>query len=167
MSDSNFFYDVKICKPSDLSQKETDRCIDIINQGGAAGDSVPELLPKAKILVVARSCAEGDIVGVGALKVVRSEYAEKLASKGKSNFSFDINTTELGFVAIDEKHRGKRISSILVEKLCSVHKGSLFATTDSDKMKKIFKRFNFEQQGKEWEGLRKTFLSLWIRTSLT
>ena len=166
MSDDNFLYDVKICNPSDLSRTEIDRCIDIISKGGAVTESfVSEFLPKAKMLAIARPCNENDIVGIGALKFVRPEYAEELAGKDKSNFSFDADTRELGFVAIDEKYRDRHISSTIVEQLCSVHKGSMFATTDSDKMKKTFKRLNFKQQGEEWED-RSVILSLWIRPSL-
>ena len=167
MSDGDFSYDVEICDPSDLSRTEIDRCIEIISKGGAVTESfVFEFLPKAKMLAVARSCSEGDIVGIGALKFVRPGHAEDIAGKNKSNFSFDANTTELGFIAIDEKYRNRHISSTIVKQLCSVHKeGSLFATTDSDKMKKTFKRLNFKQQGEEWRGNRGT-LSLWIRPSL-
>ncbi len=163
MSDDNFLYDVEICKPSDLSQQEMDRCIDIISKGGAVTESfVSDFLPKAKMLAVARSCSEGDIVGIGALKFVSPGYAEELAGKDKSNFSFDVNTTELGFVAIDEKYRDQHISSTIVKQLCSVYKDSLFATTDSYKMKKTFKNLNFEKQVNEWQG-RRGKLSLWIR----
>ncbi|MCK5519362.1 MAG: GNAT family N-acetyltransferase [Alphaproteobacteria bacterium] len=162
MSGHDSIYKVKVSAPSDLSQTDISKCIDIISRGGAAGNSIPQLLPKAQSLVIARTCIKGNIVGVGALKIVRPEYAEEISGKDKSNFPFNINTTELGFIAIDPSYQNKGISRSIVEKLCSIHKGSLFATTDNIYIKKILKLFEFEQQGKEWKGHR-GILSLWIK----
>lgn len=163
MSCCSSLYNVEVSVPSDLSQKDIGRCVDIISKGGATGNSVNQLLPEAELLAIARPCSGGDIVGIGAIKVARPEYAEEIAGKDKSDFPFDVNTTELDFIAVDPSHQNKGIASSIMKELNPIHKGGLFAITDDPNMKKTLEHFNFEQKGKEWKGKR-GILSLWIRS---
>jgi hypothetical protein len=69
---------------------------------------------------------------------------------------------ELGYVAVRASHRNQGLSTRIFDALLSAHKGPLFATTSSDKMKHLNRKLGFIQRGTEWQG-KKDRLSLWIR----
>lgn len=100
------------------------------------------------------------IVGVGAIKRERREYAAHIAAK--SGVDFPSETLELGYVAVAPEHRGHHLSDCLVRALLKQHKGRLFATTSSEYMKDTLIRADFRTGGKECRG-RKFLLSLWLR----
>ena len=151
-------YDVKACAPDHLSLEELETCIYIIKQGGAVDpDSAEEKLPCAKVLVVARK--GDDIVGVGVIKRIRRGYASRIAER--SGALFDLDIPELGYVAVDYKHRRQGVSQRIVAELIR-NEGRLFATTSDDYMKKTLTKAGFTQKGHEWGGQRDQ-LSLWIK----
>src|SRR5579871_6239551 len=96
-------YEVKACVAAELSEVERVTCIAIVRSGEAVNPKTMRSdLPRAGVLVLARK--ESRIVGVGTIKPVRRLYAAKIASR--SGFSFDTDTPELGYVAVDIPHRG-------------------------------------------------------------
>ena len=152
-------YAVTSCAPGDLSAPEIERCVSIITSGEAVDpQSAARELPRASALVVVRT--KGEIVGVGAIKRIRIGYAEGVAQK--SGFTFGRSTPELGYVAIDDKHRGKRLSHRIVAALLTEHVGPLFATTDDEHMKRTLAAAGFIRKGHEWRGNRRE-LSLWLK----
>jgi GNAT superfamily N-acetyltransferase len=119
-------YDVEACAPSDLSTEELETCAAIIRRGDAVDpDSAGAELPRAQVLAVVRR--GDDIVGVGVIKRIRRHYASSIADK--SGASFDQDTPELGYVAVDQEHRRHGLSHRIVAKLLLNHEGRLFATT--------------------------------------
>src|SRR5262245_52740959 len=124
-------YDVGLCSGF-LNEEELSRCLAIIEEGEAVDiDAAMENLPAALTVAVARK--EGEAVGVGAIKAIRPGYARHAARN--SEFAFDPNMHELGYVAVTEAHRGKRLSERIVDELLSQYAGPLFATTSSPAMK--------------------------------
>ncbi len=152
-------YKVTAIPGDELSKGEFVACIAIIKSGRAVNlDSAAAELLKAPLVAIARS---GDtIVGVGAVKRVRKGYA--LAIAGYSGTVFDSGTSELGYVAVDRDHWGHRLSHRIVAALMSQRRDAMFATTDSEPMKKTLARAGFTKKGHEWRGEKGT-LSLWIK----
>jgi hypothetical protein len=152
-------YEIKNCFPRELTAADLAACVAVIKNGDAVDpDSAAAELPRANLLVIARW---GDqVVGVGAIKRARPSYAARIADHSKVAFKPD--TPELGYVAIDGNHQGRRLSHRLVAALISKHESPLFATTDSEYMKKTLAKAGFVQKGHEWEGKRSR-LSLWIK----
>jgi len=109
---------------------------------------------------VALAWKDKQIVGVGAIKRERREYAAGVAKRG--GVEFPSQTLELGYVAVAPEHRGHHLSDCLIKALLKQHKGRLFATTYSEYMKDALIRADFRTGGKEWKG-RKFMLSLWLR----
>jgi hypothetical protein len=129
----------------------------IIGAGGAVAIDVSKL-QRAAVIVLAK---KGDvIVGVGTIKAPRPEYAQRKAED--SGFLFPVNTPELGYVAVDDAHRGNHISDRVVAGLVATQGGRIFATTDNEFMKKTLMKAGFVERGKPWRGNR-GILSLWIR----
>src|SRR6266571_3612592 len=96
-------YEVRLHAAGDLSQSELATCVAIIARGDAVDpESAAEELPKARTFALARKA--GAIVGVGAIKRIRCSYAAKTA--GDSAVVFPPETPELGYIAVDEEHRG-------------------------------------------------------------
>ena len=131
----------------------------VIGDGGAVNiRTMKRDLPRSQVVAIARYGDE--IIGVGSIKPIREEYAADIAAK--SGYSFPADTAELGYVSVDPAHQGRGLSNDLTKLLTSHHKGRLFATTDSPRMKKTLAAAGFRREGKEWEGERGT-LSFWER----
>jgi predicted GNAT family N-acyltransferase len=137
-----------------------DECLSIIREGDAVDlRSARNGLPQAKLVAIAWEGEE--IVGVGVVKQKRPTYAGKIAKR--SGAPLNTNTNELGYVAVKESERGKKLSRKITEKLLSeTSSDPLFATTSSNRMKKTLKNAGFIQQGREWTG-KDGQLSLWTR----
>ncbi len=117
-------------------------CARIIREGDAVDpESAVAELPQSSAVAVART--SGDIVAVGAIKRIRPDYASRIALRGKADFS--PGTPELGYVAVDKKHRGKHLSSRIVAELLKMNHGPLFATTDDERMKRTLANAGFER----------------------
>jgi hypothetical protein len=153
-------YEITSRAASRFSLRDLNQCIRIVSAGDAVDpDSAAMEIPRAQVLALV---SKGNlIVGVGAVKRQRREYASHIAER--SGVSFDPNASELGYVAIDAKHQGQQLSGRIVRALLSSHQGVLFATTSSEPMKKTLARTGFVQKGRFWEGRRGEQLSLWIK----
>jgi RimJ/RimL family protein N-acetyltransferase len=97
---------------------------------------------------------------LGAIKRIRRGYASAIGER--SGIEFPSGTPELGYVAVDEKHRGNRLSPRIVAELLKKNAAPLFATTDNDRMKNTLEKAGFRRQGREWDGKRGR-LSLWLK----
>lgn len=145
--------------PADLSPSERADCVRIVQQGSAVNPkSAAYELPRAMLIAVLRAGTE--IVGAGAIKRKRKKYALDIARQ--SQFPFDPERHELGYIAIDKKHRGKHLSHKILAALLSKYDQPLFATTDNKAMKSSLRGAEFKREGKEWRGNR-GMLSLWLK----
>lgn len=153
-------YNITAGTPSQVSLKDLSRCIGLVKAGEAVDpDSAAVEIPRAQLLAI--PSAGKLIVGVGAIKRRRPGYSLEIADR--SGVSFDPNTSELGYVAVDPQNRGQRLSGRIVQELLSHHEGALFATTSSERMEKTLAHAGVVQMGSEWEGRKNQRLSFWIR----
>ncbi len=152
-------YDVMLRAPKDLTTADFAICVTVIREGRAVNwKSAARELPHAEVLAIAYGGKQ--IVGVGAIKRSRPDYAAEVSEK--SGVTFPSETSELGYVAVHPDHRDRHLSRRLVEALLSRQKGRLFATTDSERMKGTLAKAGFSKKGKEWKGNR-GMLSFWER----
>jgi GNAT superfamily N-acetyltransferase len=156
-------YDLRTCPPSDLSKQELGECIDLVASGNAVDpQSARRGLPKAVLIAVVRT--DGKIVGVGAIKRTRPEYASDKAVR--SGVTFCTTTLELGYVCVAADHQRKGLSGRIVESLTQRYTRPLFATTSSPAMKKTLRSVGFVKRGCEWEGNSGVMLSLWLKKGM-
>jgi hypothetical protein len=152
-------YTVKTPSPKDVSTKEFAACVGILKKGDAVdAESARDELPRATALAIVWK--DKQIVGIGAIKGERCEYAAGIATK--SGVKFPPETLELGYVAVLPDHRGHHLSHCIVKALLKQYRGRLFATTYDTIMKNTLTTYRFENKGKEWKG-RKHLLSFWDR----
>lgn len=158
-------YNVQVLQPNELSKLEIERCLSLVNEGGALTVRFTEnQFRQSTSVCVVRSGNE--IVGVGVIKPTRPQYASGIAKK--AHFNFDQNMLELGYVARDPSHHGYSLSERIVAGLLSYcPDSSLFATTSSQKMKQTLEQSGFVQKGIEWLGRNKKELSLWLKSNET
>lgn len=150
-------YQVGIVRPNDLKPEDLVACVAIIKTGEAVDSgSVKRELPLVTALAVAWK--DKEIVGLGAIKRERRDYAASIA--GKSGVAFPAQTLELGYIAVSPDHRGHHLSHCIVRSLVRHYTGRLFATTDTKFMKNVLIRFGFVSKGNEWKGKR-GMLSFW------
>lgn len=141
-----------------LTEAELQRCVALVRSGEAVKKGFgAQSLMRTSMLVVARR--GGEIAAVGAIKKPRAYTATTAENAG---YDVSVDTPELGYIAVDKVHRGNHLSTRIVDTLLKDRKGSLFATTDEPKVKKVLKDAGFEPKGKEWQGERGQ-LSLWIK----
>ena len=153
-------YEVRTVPPGEMNASDLAACVAILKIGDAVNwRSAKEGLPLAAALVIAWKGKQ--IVGVGAIKRERREYAGDIARN--SGVGFPPETLELGYVAVSPEHRGHHLSDCIVRRLIKQHPGRLFATTYSPQMKNTLTRFEFEKKGKEWPGRKKQMISFWKR----
>ena len=151
--------DITIYSAGAMSKEEIDACLTLIQQGGAVDiASAARELPLAHVAVVRD---DREIVGVGAIKRTRPDYASRISQR--SAFDLDKDTRELGYMVIKESHRGCGLSKKITAKLMSDFADRpIFATTSNDKMKRTLQNAGFVRHGEEWAGNAGQMLSLWI-----
>ena len=153
-------YQVTACSPKELSDGDLETCMAIVEDGGAVNrNAMRRDLRCSSLLAIVR--AGGQIVGVGAIKPVRIQYAAKVARE--SGVEFPRDTLELGYVAVRQNHQHSGLSRRIATTLVSGYTSHLFATTDEEWMKRTLSRTGFSKKGQEWTGQR-GMLSFWERT---
>ena len=86
-----------------LSAQEIASCVTVVREGCAVDpESAEQELPRAVTVALVRAGSE--IVGVGAIKRPRSNYAALIADAAHSGFVFDTQMNELGYVAVLTVH---------------------------------------------------------------
>ena len=146
-----------------LSAQEIISCVTVVREGCAVDPERAELeLPRAVTVALVRAGSE--IVGVGAIKRPRPNYAALIANAVRSGFVFDTQMNELGYVAVLMVHRGGR-SGLIMDSLLGRFSGPLWATTSEELMKHSLSNRGFSQKGKEWLNPEGKRLSLWIKYS--
>lgn len=149
----------KICERHGLTDPEVIACLALLKRGAAVNTATASKhLPIALVQVLATH--DGAIIGVGAIKRARPRYAAKISRS--SGHEIDPATPELGYVTVDQPHRGHHLSSKIVSALLSATSGPLFATTDKEEMKTVLTKNGFVRCGHQWDG-DTGCLSLWIR----
>jgi hypothetical protein len=154
-------FEVEVCDSTKLTASDREQIEAILRAGGAVNvPSAMSEIPQAPAFALAQ--CNGKIVGVGAIKRSRPDYAKLKQEDAK--FNFDTAIAELGYVAIDGDFRDNHLSGRITNKLLAAYPGPLFSTTDDEKMKFTLGNRGFLQKGGTWKGERGT-LSLWLRAS--
>ena len=154
-------YRVTTCSYTELNRGEQHRCLDILRHGDAVDvDSAARELPVAEAVVLAR--LDQKIVGLGAVKRLRPDYAVSLAKK--AGVAEQPLGHEVGYIAVDEAHWGHKLGLTILLELLAGLRGPAHATTDQENMKNALRAAGFNEVGQKWRGARAD-LSLWIKTA--
>jgi RimJ/RimL family protein N-acetyltransferase len=148
-----------------ISPEDVNACVSVLDEGGALTNvqTAADELPHCLFVAVMRD-ENRQVIGVGAIKDQRPEYAARIASEMKSGYEFDPHMHEFGYVVVKESHQGKGHSAQITEKLLSLLPGKpLFATTSNPRMLATLKKYGFTQKGKTWKSSKGKELSLWIK----
>jgi GNAT superfamily N-acetyltransferase len=152
-------YRFEICSFDTLKGIDRKTCVTLLRDGGAVNARVAsKQLPDANLMIVARS--NDELVGVGAVKQWRQEYASEVSARSKYELAHSMH--ELGYVVVAPDHRGRGVAGLIVTNLTAKCDFPLFATTDDPSMKAILQKSGFAKKGQEWQGKR-SLLSLWVR----
>jgi hypothetical protein len=107
-------FEVEVCDPTKLTTSDRARIKAILRARGAVNvPSAMSEIPLAPAFALARR--DGRIVGVGAIKRPRPDYAKLKQEDAK--FTFDTEIAELGYVAIDSDFRGNHLSGRITDQL--------------------------------------------------
>jgi hypothetical protein len=167
MLSTSFGYDdcvqvtTETLRPSDMSKEDLQTCLDLIKEGSAVSVARAKTEFFNAMLVSTRR-QDGEIVGVGVVKMQRPDYASRIASKAE--YSFNEKMHEIGYVSVKKECEGHGHCQTILESLLSRFPNRpIFATTFSDPMKHILPKFGFVRKGKEWTGDCGDDVSLWIK----
>lgn len=151
----SFDYLFEVRSPSELSDSATESFKELIKKGGQVDVArLPELVLGASKLAFAR---QGPLlVGVGGIKRPRPAYQirvfEKAGVADPGRYPF-----ELGWLFVEEDHRGKGLSLKLVDALCaSVESAGKYATSHISNvmMHRTLERAGFQRVGSVFAGRR-------------
>lgn len=107
-------YDVSLVAPASISPAELAQLVAILDAGGAVDPiSARQQIPLCLHLAVARHA--GHVVGLGAIKQPRRGYTTGIQQQ--SGVRFDPATPEMGYVAVDGRHRGYGLAHRIVRTL--------------------------------------------------
>jgi hypothetical protein len=153
--------DLTVCRPSELSENDRKRFIDLVAEGGAVSrKSAAENLPKCLLVAVLKR--DGQMVAVGSIKGERTSYTATISKT--SGHELGNAARELGYVAVDTAFRDQHLSTAVVQKLVETYGGQLFATTHEAKMKSALKHWNWIEEVKAWNSktAQEKKLSFWV-----
>jgi len=153
-----FRYQISSAQPAQLSDIELSAAATLVQNGGAVQGNCKRHLQNASELALVL-CHDA-LVGVGAIKSVRANYASTIATR--SRHAFPSDTPELGYVSVHPDHRGNGLSERIVAHLLADKATPFFATTDDENMKRTLRNAGFAHKGAEWPGERGQ-LTLWVR----
>lgn len=152
-----------------LDRPDRVRVSELVEKGRAiigTRAQIEQRLGTTKLIALIKETSTGKIVACGAVKDNGPEYrAMNFASAGVA-LSGCETAGELGYVVVDSNYRGRRLSPKVAELLIAQAGGTLYATTDDDRMKRTLLGHGFNQAGEPWDGARGK-LSLWLRPDLT
>ncbi len=152
--------------PADCSTEELDDFCRIVRAAGEVDPyGLKERVRCAK--AVAFAISDGETLGVAALKVPDENYRQSVFTNAKANRSACEYPFEVGWVVVDDHHRGKGLSRILVEAtLTAAGDVSVFATSASSRepMHRTLRRLGFVQAGEPYLSRRRNSdLLLFVR----
>jgi GNAT superfamily N-acetyltransferase len=149
-------------REGELSPEDLEECISILDEGKAVNVAFARReLPVAPVVVLKR--VDGKIVGLGAIKRQRPDYAAGRALA--SGYDFDQNMHEIGYVAVRKAFGRKGFSAQIMNALLSAFPPQPFwATTFNEWMERTLERAGFTKRGDPWQGDSGNTLRLWIRT---
>ncbi|MER9074460.1 ATP-binding protein [Mesorhizobium sp. M0904] len=140
-------YSVKIKKPGDCTENELNDFTVLIKKGGEVADGIEARLKTADVLGFIRY--EKAIVGVGALKKPAAAYRNGVFQKAQATANPGGFTRELGWLFVEQKHRGKQTRDLIAGLLDAARAKLVYATTRkaNEKLQRILKHHRFFQNG--------------------
>ena len=111
--------------------------------------------------------ANGQLVGVGALKRPQLGYRSKVFAKARATRPPDEYRFELGWVAVSKSYQGRGLSRRIIGELISLAENeNLFATTRADARAIPFAAdYGFKPAGKPYPSGRDYDLVLYLRNA--
>jgi hypothetical protein len=143
--------------PVDCSRHDLDRFRQMVLEAGevqAAG--FDDRIGRAEILTFLR--VGGEIVGVGALKRPGRKDSRGVFKNGRAKNAADEFGLELGWVVVENAHRGHFYSRRIAEALVAHANGrKIYATSVTTRiaMHKALTGCSFERDGVEWQSKRR------------
>jgi GNAT superfamily N-acetyltransferase len=154
-----------ILSPSDCSpQALADFENLVIKYGTVDPEGLTQRIRDAFRLLFLRK-ANGQLVGVGALKRPELGYRTKVFAKARETTPPDEYRVELGWVAVAKAHQGRGLSRRIISQLISLAENqNLFATTRADERAMRFATdYGFKLSGKPYSSGRGYDLVLYLR----
>ena len=111
--------------------------------------------------------ADGQLVGVGALKRPQLSYRTKVFAKARATTPPDEYRVELGWVAVAKSHQARGLSRRIIGELISfAENDNLFATTRADaRAIRFAAEYGFKPAGKPYPSGRGYDLVLYLRNA--
>lgn len=146
-----------------ITTAEKISCIEILKSGAAVSIQSAEVELSMSPYVALVTNDDDDIVGLGAIKRTREDYAASTAKK--SGFDFVETMAELGYIAVQKQYERRGVAKEIVSRLLECSPNELFATTYNERMARLLEKYSFFKRGHTWRNMDNTAdISLYIRT---
>jgi predicted GNAT family N-acyltransferase len=146
-----------------LTDFQLNKYLDFLREGGAIKYFKTAKKGLESAFAIVELEEQENLVGIGAVKQIRSEYNLKISER--SGYPLDWNANEIGYIAVDRRYRGKGLSKDIVSQLLkeTTHYHQVFATTSNPAMSATFDSQGFIPRGTSWEGKEGDALTLWVK----
>lgn len=158
---------ISLKSPGGCSKEELRCFCDMVAAAGEVKrDGLEGRVGRAEVLAFLEH--GGKIIGVGALKRQHRNYIARLFERAHARSEAGNFDLELGWIVVDEAHRGHKYSRSIVAGLLRHAKSQrIYATSVStnEPMHKTLVHFNFEQDGTAWpsQERKETSLLLFVK----
>lgn len=145
---------IAIKSPSDLTKSELNSFADLILEGGQINSPKNILIENIKNCeLVAQLHIDGKLAGIGAIKLPRPSYHNRVFTKaGISNLQKNYEK-ELGYIFTSPEFRGRKISTKVLNSLLEkLNDQKVFATTKSQFMRAILIESGFKKKGNTYQN---------------
>jgi len=143
--------------PTECSRHDLDRFRQMVLEAGEVqAVGFDDRIGRAEILAFLR--VDGGIVGVGALKRPDREYSRRAFKNARAKNAADEFGLELGWVVVENAHRGHSYSLRIAEALVAHANGQkIYATSITTRiaMHKALTGCRFEGDGVDWQSKRR------------
>ena len=153
--------ELEVLRRGELSAEDLNKSLSVLEEGKAVNlASARAELPIAPVVVLKR--IDGKVVGLGAIKRQRPDYAADKARA--SGYDLDPNMHEVGYVAVRQAFGERGV--LWADHGCPVV-GVAAAAVLGDDIESVYgetlTRAGFDPRGEPWAGASGNVLRLWIR----
>jgi RimJ/RimL family protein N-acetyltransferase len=145
--------DVKIKPPSECTDEEIQSFFNLVKRGGEVDINTLEAgIRRARLLTFCYINQE--LAGVAALKNADQGYQNNVFERAGEPKLAEKFQSEIGYIYIEEKYRGRHVCPILVQHLMNNSADKIFSTVRmrNKNMIKIIRKLGFRQVGHRFVG---------------
>lgn len=144
--------EVIIKRPSEISDKELNEILDLIEQGSQIPGNKADIIMRIKSAeLISYISDEGRIISTATLKNPSDNYRKKVFTSAKADGILPAYKNELGYIATAKNRQGEKLcQKLLLAFIPLIADYKIFATTRKQSMIHVLGKFGFKITGEKY-----------------